>query len=239
MKRRSKLFIIILLVLTAAVIVYALFFMGRGVQTSEVSLPSPDQSGETEPSAAPGLTQAVLTNENVQAVLAELSRAESYSAVLTVEDFWPDGSGSQELQVWVDGGSVRLRGSMGGSTRNVLVTGGTLYIWYDSISGLAELPWEGSADRWLRMISYEDVLELPAECITDAGYSPYGGADCIYVEYSDGEDDNYVNRIYVSVSSGLLMGAETYDGGELIYRMTSSVPELSVPDSGLFVPPES
>ena len=43
MSRRSKMLIILLLVLTAAVIAFALFFMGRGVETTPVTLPSPGQ----------------------------------------------------------------------------------------------------------------------------------------------------------------------------------------------------
>ena len=60
---------------------------------------------------------------------------------------------------------------------------------------------------------------------------------CIYVEYIDGSD-TYVNRIYVSVSTGLLMGAEAYEDNVLIYRMYVSDLELSTPDESIFVPPD-
>ena len=132
MRKRTRLFIILLLVLTAAVIVYALFFMGRGTETPGVSLPDPDQTGSSQPSANTGYTELILTPDNVQAAIAELSRAESYSATVTIEDFWSGGSSSQELQVWVDNDRTRVRGEIGGGTRNILVDGDILYIWYDS-----------------------------------------------------------------------------------------------------------
>ena len=63
------------------------------------------------------------------------------------------------------------------------------------------------------------------------------GVDCIYVEYEPGVE-NYVNRIYVSVENGLLIGSEAYENDVLIYRMYSQ-PELGDQDQSLFTPPES
>ena len=235
MSRRSKMLIILLLVLTAAVIAFALFFMGRSVETTPVTLPSPGQSSAAETSM-PGPERVELTSENVTAVLAELTRAESYSGSVTIEDFWDGGSASTQLQVWVSNGRTRVRGERGGSPRNILVSEGTLYIWYDNVSGVFSGPWEGSADEWLRALSYEDVLSLPPEQITGAGYAQLSGEECVYVDYTGGLL-GYTYRVYVSVSNGLLMGAEKYDGGSLIYRMFAEY-ELSVPDESLFVPPE-
>lgn len=235
MSRRSKMLIILLLVLTAAVIAFALFFMGRSVETTPVTLPSPGQSSAAETSM-PGPERVELTDENVTAVLAELTRAESYSGSVTIEDFWDGGSASTQLQVWVSNGRTRVRGERGGSPRNILVSEGTLYIWYDNVSGVFSGPWEGSADEWLRALSYEDVLSLPPEQITGAGYAQLSGEECVYVDYTGGLL-GYTYRVYVSVSNGLLMGAEKYDGGSLIYRMFAEY-ELSVPDESLFVPPE-
>lgn len=235
MKRRSKLLIFILLALTAAVIVYALFFMGQGVETSGVSLPSPGASNGVESTDPPGYNELTLTTSNVQAVLAELSRAESYSAVVKIEDFWSGGSSTQELQVWASGDSVRIRGEVGGATRNVLLTDGLLYIWSDNVAGVYSVPYTDNADVWMRTITYEDVLDLPAGQITGAAYEQYNGLDCIFVEYNDGSKD-YVNRIYVSVSTGLLAGAETLENGAVIYRMQADI-ELSTPDEGIFTPP--
>ena len=101
------------------------------------------------------------------------------------------------------------------------------------------MPYEGRADRWLRLLTYESILALPSEAIDDAGYELYNGYECIFCEYTD-PVGGHVNRVYVTAVSGLLAGAETYDGdGELIYRAGISDLELSVPDESLFTVPES
>ncbi len=132
------------------------------------------------------------TPENVQSVLAELTRAENYSCTETIEDHWLDGSNTNSLQVWVANGHTCVRYSAGGSMRNVIVGDGMLYIWLDSVSQLYAAPYDGSADPWMRLLTYEDVLELPVEDILSAGYRQYSGVECIYVEYIDGSD-TYVN----------------------------------------------
>lgn len=236
MRRRTKLVIIVLLVLTAAVIVYALFFMGQSVETSHVALPTAGVGDNSGGNDSPEIVEAAITTSNVQAVLARLSRAENYSTTVTISDYWLEGSSTTELQVWVSGGNVRIRSEIGASERNVLLLDGTLYIWYDSIAGVHIMAYNGSSDAWMRSISYEEVLDLPAESILSAGYRQYNGVDCIYVEYEPGPE-NYVNRIYVSVESGLLIGSESYENDVLIYRMYSQ-PELGDQDESLFTPPE-
>lgn len=238
MSRRSKLIIILLLVLTAAVIVFALFFMGRGGETSSVALPSPGQSSAVE-TGFPSAERITLTEENVQAVLAELNRAESYSCTVTVDDYWSDGSSTSQLQVWVNAGRTRIRLASGGGTKNILLDNGMLYIWYDSVSGVYSEPYEDSSDRWMRCITYEDVLLLPVEDILSAGYTQHAGENCISVEYTDVGVFGYTHRIYVSVNTGLLMGSETYDGDTLIYRMYSTIPDLNTPEENLFSPPDN
>lgn len=237
MKRRSKLLIIVLLVLTAAVIVYALFFMGRDVETSSVSLPTDGPDSGVEATASNELSLVVITPENVQAVLAELSRVESYSCTETIEDYWHDGSSTSQIQIWVANGRTRIRSNIGGSVRNVLISDGMLYIWLDSVSQLYARSYSGSADAWMRSLTYEDVLELDTDDILSAGYRQYSGYECIYVEYMDGSD-TYVNRIYVSVADGLLVGAEAYEDDVLTYRMYISDLDLSTPDTSLFIPPD-
>ena len=67
-------------------------------------------------------------------------------------------------------------------------------------------------------------------------YTSFGGESCIYVEYVSG-DFGYTSCVYISVSTGLLMGARVYDGEELVYQMTSSAPELSAPSEDMFALP--
>ena len=87
-------------------------------------------------------------------------------------------------------------------------------------------------------INYEELLELPTESILSAGYEQRQGESCILVEYTSGEL-GYRSLVYISVSNGLLMGAETYDGDTLVYRMSSSEPSLATPDESVFAMPGS
>ena len=84
----------------------------------------------------------------------------------------------------------------------------------------------------------EELLQLPVENIISASYEQYMNESCILVEYSSGEF-GYTDLVFISVSTGLLMGAETYDGDTLIYRMSSTMPNLTSPDEGLFQLPAS
>ena len=220
MSKRSKFIIILLLALTAAVIIYALFGMEHNVDTVPVELPTAEP---TDSSAGPGGSEqdiVSLTPDTVQAVVSMLTCADSYFRTVTVEDFWPGGNSSTEL------------------VRNILISDGTLYIWYDyseEVFSSDKLD-DAGVDEWLRCISYDELLELPVSSISSASYEQFGGESCIYVEYVSG-DFGYTSCVYISVSTGLLMGARVYDGEELIYQMTSSAPELSAPSEDMFALP--
>ena len=48
-------------------------------------------------------------------------------------------------------------------------------------------------------------------------------------------DFDYLDIYYVSLDTGLLVGAEQWDGDTLIYRMTAGEAELSAPSDQLFL----
>ena len=79
-------------------------------------------------------------------------------------------------------------------------------------------------------------MNISPRLITDAGYVDYNGTRCIYVEYTD-ELLGYSHRVYVAVSTGLVMGDETYDGEVLIYNQSSSEPEIITPEDEVFEKP--
>lgn len=238
MSKRSKFIIILLLALTAAVIIYALFGMEHNVDTVPVELPTAEP---TDSSAGPGGSEediVSLTPDTVQAVVSMLTCADSYSRTVTVEDFWPGGNSSTELAVWVDHDRSRIRVEKDGVVRNILISDGTLYIWYDyseEVFSSDKLD-DAGVDEWLRCISYDELLELPVSSISSASYEQFGGESCIYVEYVSGEF-GYKSCVYISVSTGLLMGARVYDGETLVYQMNSSTPDLATPGEEVFALP--
>ncbi|MGI5935205.1 MAG: hypothetical protein ACOX7I_00115 [Oscillospiraceae bacterium] len=240
MKRKVPLLIAV--VLAAAVLVLIMSRYGRSIDaaTPAVVLPSAvvGENMDQQPDGQGGGAQrAEVTPETVQAVLATISRADSYSRSLTVESFYEGGSSKIALNVWVRGGSVRITETGRGQTKNVLILDDEVYIWYEDSSNryVGSLS-QGDADKYQHILTYEDILKLDPEQITDAGYTEYGGESCIFAEYSTGTL-GYMYRIYVSVKTGLLMGAESYDGDNVVYRMTSDTPDISTPPEEVFALP--
>lgn len=231
----NKLAIISAVIIAAAVIVLLVaMFGGGGGDTPAVTLPSAAAASGTDAGSL-----AAVTPETVQAVIKTLSRPNSYSRSVTAEDYFSGGSSSAALKVWVSGGATRITADSSGSAENIIVNGSGVWIWY----GGSGRVFHGSAadgtaaDRWMRSLTYEALLAMDPSEITGAGYSKYAGENCIWAEYRTPEF-GYREREYISVSTGLLMGVETYDGESLIYRMTSGAPTLAAPDESLFVPPQ-
>ena len=88
------------------------------------------------------------------------------------------------------------------------------------------------------MPTYETVLALNSDSITDAGYKDRGGLPCVYVE-AQGRERGYILRYWVNIQSGLLVSAETEVNGQLVYCMTAytaiqspcpSTAQFSLPD---------
>ncbi len=242
--KKTRNFIIVIAALAVLVVFYALFLHEPTIDTPPVILAPAQTDAQPggDPSGEVGLNLAEVTPETVQSVISTLKRADSWSRTVTIEDFWDGGSRSTELSVWTSGGRTRIRYAGSGDIKNILLLDGRLYIWYDGERGVFESDYQetdlAEADAWLRCLTYEELLELPAGEITGAGYAEYADVPCIYAEWHT-RNFGYVNRVYVSVSTGLLMGSETYDGEDLIYRMSSSAPNISDPDENWFSPPDA
>ena len=230
MEPKNRLFIAVAVIV---VIVGAMFTsFGRSLfllNTPSVELPAPDDppggSSSQEGDADPGRLQTVaVTPETVQNVVATLSRTDSYYRQLTVETFWEGGSSSTPVQVWVDGGWSHSRQVLpSGAVRHDLTDGETLYYWYEGSQQYETAPADGlSADLSQRLPTYETVLELDPESITDAGYELRGGMPCVWAQVL--LEDGLRETCWVSVDSGLLVSAEMTREDRLVYRMTAYSP---------------
>ena len=185
-----------------------------------------------------------VTVDTVQEVIATLSRPASYFRELQLESFWPDDSQERgwagavtQAQVWVEGGDTRVDlTTPGGRTFHRIVTGDKLYLWYDDERSYAVLPADDrSADLEQRIPTYEDVLALPEQSITAAGYEQKEGVSCVFVEV-DASAMGYRERFWVSVDNGLLVAAETWSGDDLIYRMNGLRVTIPGEGSGFLLP---
>ena len=240
MKKRGA-FFYILIVLALLAVGALIYFLAPGnePETPAVLLPpaaSPEVSGGESTGGAALQETIAVTPETVQTVIGTLSRADSYSRTLTAETYWSGGKRTETLDVWARGGSYRIT-VHGDPLKNVLLSGREKWVWYsDGPEVFRGTVRDGDADAYQTLLTYEDVLALPAEQITDAGYTDYADTSCVFVRYTDGAF-NYDHCCYIAVDTGLLMGQESYDGDTLVYAMRSTVPDISTPDEALFQPP--
>ena len=79
---------------------------------------------------------------------------------------------------------------------------------------------ERSHDLAQHIPTYETVLDLDPDSITETGYELRGPYPCVYVAFQ-GEDSASVERYWISTDNGLLVSAEREINGELVYRMTA------------------
>lgn len=238
--RRAAIYIAIAAALALILVMVLRMAPSTSVDTPAVILPTaPLPSESVRPETSPDGEKTVdVTPETVQAAIATLTRADSYSRTVRVETFWPGGSSVTETDVWVRASSARLLISGGKSEKNVLIRGDELWIWYSDSADIYRGPADGAAaDEYQMLLTYEGILDLPVSAMTDAGYTEYSGEKCIYAEFVSGEL-GYTYSCWVSIDTGLLMGAYVCDtDGTLIYSMTSSRPDISTPDESIFAVP--
>lgn len=233
--------------LCALVLLGAAFYFMDDDETPVVSLPSPPGGGEslhtTDELGQGQYTVAEVKPETVQAVVGRtLTRAENYSRSVTVERFWDGGSSTERIDCHVRGTDSHLVITGSGDEKHILILDGSLYIWYGAraysytVGSAASAETGSAADEFTGILTYEELLALDTTQISAAGYTVYGGESCIWAEYRSGPL-GYTSRVYISVATGLLMGAERYDGDTLIYRMSSDAPVIEIPDESWFTAP--
>lgn len=244
---RASLFIgaaiAVIVLLMTALVIFTLTSSKADPETPAVLLPTPlasDSLPINTEDIISNMRRAEVTTDTVQAVIATLSRADSYTRTVTVERFSSGGGSSSSITAWVRGESSRISVNDGAVTKNILLQNGEIWIWYSDSPGYYRGAAKGGvamADEYQKMLSYEDILELDPDSITDAGYVEFNGEQCIFAEYVT-ESLGYRNMVYISVGTGILMGNDEFDGDALIYRMVSDAPDISTPSDEIFAPPE-
>ena len=244
MEQKNRRVIVVAIILLIAIAMFASF--GRSLfalNTPEVILPS-SSSGTENPSVSlsgSGRYHRVnVTPQTVGSVVATLVRPESYYRELTIETFWEGGSSSARVQVWRDDGWAHSRQTLpSGVIRHDLTGDDTLYYWYEGSSKYQTAPAdEFTSDLSQHIPTYETVVELEKDWITDAGYVTKGDLPCVYAQVQL-PDSSIIQRYWVSVDSGLLVAAESEEDGQLIYRMTAYSPAQSpCPSDGEFELPD-
>lgn len=219
------------------IIAYLVIVFGPADNSHVISMPSPavESGGNTNNDS---INRVEVNPETVKAVLGTLARPESFSLTYTIKSYWDGGKSESTLNYWQNVGNIRLSISQDNTIKNILIRGSDLYVWYDDSLGvlkskLSESSVSKEVDRFSRLVTYEEIMDISRENILDAYYIVHLSQPCIYVEYKSGEL-NYVYHVYISVDKGLLVSTEKYDGDKLIYSMESVSPELSTPSDDLF-----
>lgn len=209
-------------------------------RSSHIVLPRPESSSSEEGngSGSDGIVRLEVTPDTVQAVIATLSRPERYGRILRLESFWSGGSAVTQVSVRVDGDWSRTdltRPSK--QVRHTITDGKTTWIWYNSERNVyTAAAGDISPDEEQQIPTYEDILLLDPESITQADYRSLGDIPCVYVETAESEN-GYVQRYWVSVETGLLAGAERLQNGETVYRMSEQADEtVSVSEADFKLP---
>lgn len=208
------------------VIVVALLMSQSLRRTSYVTLPD----RITESTGSVGSSQygedAVntieITPETVQAAIATLARPDSYSRALVVEWAWGNVSSISRMTVQVSGDLTRIDSQRSdGRIRHVVTNGDRTAIWYnDETDYYIGSAGDVSADQEQSIPTYEDVLRLDPADIAVADYRVFSGENCIFVELKP-DELGIVQRYWVSVASGLLIGAEHMEGSVTFYRVAA------------------
>lgn len=242
----------IFVVLIAVVIVAAVFSSfglnlfappAPEITLPAVTAPGEDQQGQGGQTAdTDRYVRVEVTPETVQSVIRTMVplQPESYYRTITVETALGNGTmGATVNRVWQDAGWTQVESVWpGGTVEHTLVGEGTVYRWYDDDSTWTK--WEmGERDINMaqRIPTYEDVLAIDVKLISFAGYEERNGESCVCVETVENELGNR-ERYWVSVSNGLLTGAETYCGDELVMRMSSEPVEMPVSADTAFTLPD-
>lgn len=239
MERRNQ---NILIGLIAVVIVIAVFSsFGLALFTSPtptITLPTPtpvvtDYVGDIEQEEG---TRVEISPATVQSTISALSRIESYYRTVTTTLVGSETT----VRVWVDRGwSLSELTLASGAVVHTIVGDGQVWRWYGDDTGVAS--WQADSASGdvesQRIPTYEDVLALDPELITAAGYEERDGYLCVFVE-ADVPEIGQRERYWVSADSGLLAAAETEFGGEVVWSMTTTIPEIPVPTTAAFVLPD-
>ena len=243
-KRRTLFAVLIATIIVLAVFAsFAITLFGQ----EDYQIKLPDLSGDTQSDSTgdPGnsddpFIRIEVTPKTVQNVIATLDRPRSYYRELNLE-LWADSETSSvtTARVWVDGGWTRSSVTAPGRlTQHNLVGGEEHWLWYEGDESVLVFPAdEVVADLVQRIPTYEDVLELPQRLITAAGYEVYAGTDCVFVEIEQ-EELGSRERYWISVSDGLLMGAERVKDDLVVYRMTAQSTVSPAPLDSSFTLPD-
>lgn len=243
MKKRTLPVVFAALFVLAAALLIGLFVFDRSVGDGGITLP-PEQ-GTVPIDPTPGISREndgkiadiTVDKDNVQRVIASLSRPTEYGCRASAVYSYTGGSKTLDSRWWVRPGICRANQyDAGGKLRTqAILTEQHVYLWGSEGGTYYEgSPGDFTADELGRVPSYEDVCALPPEQILDGRLSDWGGVSCISVR--SGTADAYTDW-YISLDNGLLMYAETREQDTVVYSVTLTELSVGAAEDSLFLLP--
>lgn len=183
------------------------------------------------------IAQITVDRNNVQAVIASLSRPAAYSCSVTNTLYWEGGAGTLQCRQYARDGAYRVEtlDRDGVITQVQLQYDGKIYAW-DAGSSTYYSGQAGSFSpgEAAMLPTYETVCQLPAEQIEQAELTELSGQPMIRVTaVQDGRTAEYI----VSAVTGLLYSASFSQNGTRTQFVQTSVLSLDRPADNLFTLP--
>lgn len=184
-----------------------------------------------------GLDGIEITPDNVQQTIASLDRPDAYSCTIENTLYYGQSSHTISRRQTVKNGVCRTDelNPSGSIVRSTIQSGDRLYAWQTGSSTY----YEGKAgafsvDASGMLPTYETVIALPRETLTEAGSVNLDYEPCIYVGAQDG---GHRSVYYVSAVTGLLKRVDIFEGERLIRSSVMTMVSTETPEDSAFALP--
>lgn len=231
----------ILIILGAVCLVLALlglllFQHGRDQNAHTIVLPDSTASQPTDSEHADSAF-AEVTRSNVQRIIQTLARPSAYRQALEITTYSDDFVRTQNIETWRSGTLLRAQFVTGEEVKNILTDGQTLYIWYQGETKAVTLRLDGtvSPDDLIGIPTYETLLSLPIQRITEAAFAPLSADSANMCAYVSAQQDGLRHNYWISLESGLLCSQSVLDGDEIVYTATQTDLEVLADTDEAFV----
>ena len=178
--------------------------------------------------------------DNIKKIVAALRRPAQYHISANSTIYYTGGQSSKAAEVYFSDGVSRtiVYDGSGQQERSCIINGDNVYIW-EGVRGSVYSGSLGSfsADDYAFIPTYEDILELDDGDIISADYLLYNEMYCLVAETRD-RLSGYRGLYYISAESGLLIGAQRFDGDTLVYSLSCSVLDAPITEENIFTLPD-
>ncbi len=182
------------------------------------------------------LDEVQVTRDNIQQVVASLSRPSAYTARITSRLYYGETSGEQLCRQTVKHGAVRTDylDADGNIQYTELLWDGTYAAWRpDDSTFQTGAQGAFTADQSAMLPTYETVCQLPEDQITGGALVEEDGALTLTVDTESGGE---IGVYRISAQTGLLTAAAFSVEGVMTRAVEVEV-SLDIPDDALFVRP--